>query len=30
MTQNTPGGGRILIWPKDITTGAATMPMPKK
>lgn len=30
MTQNTPGGSRILIWPKDITTGTATIPMPKK
>ena len=30
MTQNTPNGARILIWPKDITTGTATMPFPKK
>lgn len=30
MTQNTPGGNRVLIWPKDISTGAATMPIPKK
>ncbi len=30
MTQNTPGGNRILIWPKDIATGPATMPVPKK
>lgn len=30
MTQNTPGGSRILIWPKDISTGTATMPIPKK
>ena len=30
MTQNTPGGNRILIWPKDQATGTATMPIPKK
>ena len=30
MTQNTPNGARILIWPKDISTGTATMPIPKK
>jgi branched-chain amino acid transport system substrate-binding protein len=30
MTQNTPSGNRILIWPKDIATGTATMPVPKK
>jgi branched-chain amino acid transport system substrate-binding protein len=30
MTQNTPGGNRILIWPKEISTGTATMPLPKK
>jgi branched-chain amino acid transport system substrate-binding protein len=30
MTQNTPGGNRVLIWPKDIATGTATMPVPKK
>lgn len=30
MTQNTPNGGRILIWPKDLVTGPATMPLPKK
>jgi branched-chain amino acid transport system substrate-binding protein len=30
MTQNTPNGARILIWPKDISTGTATMPVPKK
>lgn len=30
MTQNTPGGNRILIWPKDQATGAATVPVPKK
>ncbi len=29
MTQNTPGGNRILIWPKDLATGTATIPMPK-
>ncbi|HEV2011152.1 MAG TPA: amino acid ABC transporter substrate-binding protein [Candidatus Limnocylindria bacterium] len=30
MTQNTPNGARILIWPKEIQTAAATMPIPKK
>ena len=30
MTQNTPNGARILIWPKDIQTAPATMPVPKK
>jgi branched-chain amino acid transport system substrate-binding protein len=30
MTQNTPNGARILIWPKDLQTGTATMPIPKK
>jgi len=30
MTQNTPGGNRILIWPKDVATGTATLPIPKK
>lgn len=30
MTQNTPGGNRILIWPKDLVTAPATMPVPKK
>lgn len=30
MTQNTPGGDRILIWPKDQATGTATIPVPKK
>jgi branched-chain amino acid transport system substrate-binding protein len=30
MTQNTPNGARILIWPKDLQTAAATMPVPKK
>ena len=30
MTQNTPGGNRILIWPKDVATGTATIPLPKK
>jgi branched-chain amino acid transport system substrate-binding protein len=30
MTQNTPGGNRILIWPKELQTSAATMPVPKK
>ena len=30
MTQNTPGGTRILIWPKDQATSAATIPVPKK
>lgn len=30
MTQNTPGGSRILIWPKDAVTGTATIPIPKK
>ena len=30
MTQNTPNGARILIWPKDLQTSPATMPVPKK
>jgi branched-chain amino acid transport system substrate-binding protein len=30
MTQNTPNGARVLIWPKDIQTAPATMPVPKK
>jgi len=30
MTQNTPNGNRILIWPKDLQTAAATIPVPKK
>ena len=30
MTQNTPNGNRILVWPKDQSTGAATVPFPKK
>ena len=30
MTQNTPNGARILIWPKDLQTAPATMPIPKK
>lgn len=30
MTQNTPGGNRVLIWPKDLVTSAATIPVPKK
>src|SRR5207237_410623 len=30
MRQNTPGGNRILIWPKDLATSAATIPVPKK
>jgi branched-chain amino acid transport system substrate-binding protein len=30
MTQNTPGGNRILIWPKELATSAATIPVPKK
>lgn len=30
MTQNTPGGSRVLIWPKDLVTSAATIPVPKK
>jgi branched-chain amino acid transport system substrate-binding protein len=30
MTQNTPGGNRIIIWPKDLVTGTVTMPVPKK
>lgn len=30
MTQNTPGGQRILIWPKDQATGTPTVPYPQK
>jgi branched-chain amino acid transport system substrate-binding protein len=30
MTQNTAGGAHILIWPKNIATGSATVPLPKK
>jgi len=30
MTQNTPGGGRILIFPKDQSTGTPTIPFPQK
>lgn len=30
MTQNTSGGTRILIWPKDQATGTATVPFPQK
>ena len=30
MTQNTPDGNRIIIWPKDLATGTATVPIPKK
>ena len=30
MTQNTPGGNRILVWPKELATGQATVPFPKK
>lgn len=30
MTQNTPGGTHILIWPKDQTTGTPTVPYPQK
>jgi ABC-type branched-subunit amino acid transport system substrate-binding protein len=29
MTQNTPAGNRIPIWPKDLATGTATVPYPK-
>lgn len=29
MTQNTPNGGKILIWPKSLATGTATVPVPK-
>jgi branched-chain amino acid transport system substrate-binding protein len=30
MTQNTPGGNRILIHPKDQATGTPTVPFPAK
>lgn len=30
MTQNTPGGKHILIWPKDQATGTPTVPYPQK
>lgn len=30
MTQNTPGGTHILIWPKDQATGTPTVPYPQK
>ena len=30
MTQNTPDGKHILIWPKNLSTGTATVPIPKK
>ena len=30
MTQNTPGGAHILIWPKDQATGTPTVPYPQK
>ncbi len=29
MTQNTPDGKRIVIWPKDQATGTPTIPVPK-
>ena len=29
VTQNTPDGNRILIWPKDQATGTPTIPIPK-
>lgn len=30
MTQNTPSGAHILIWPKDQATGSPTVPYPQK
>ncbi len=30
VTQNTPDGNRIVIWPKDQATGTPTIPIPKK
>ena len=30
MTQNTPGGNRILVFPKDQSTGSPTIPFPQK
>ena len=30
MTQNTPNNNRILVWPKDLVTGPAIVPVPKK
>jgi branched-chain amino acid transport system substrate-binding protein len=30
MTQNTPDGKHILIWPKALATGTATVPIPPK
>lgn len=30
MTQNTPDGNRILVWPKELQTGTPTIPVPQK
>lgn len=30
MTQNSPDGKVVLIWPKDVATGEAIVPIPKK
>jgi branched-chain amino acid transport system substrate-binding protein len=30
MTQNTPDGKHILIWPKNLATGTPTVPLPKR
>ena len=30
MTQNTPNGSHILVWPKTLATGTPTIPIPTK